>query len=470
MAGEGNIVETTKQYAQYQLALKKSAKDQSALYIKTVALQKAFGPFYVLYKKIGANLQILSNITKAILKPFGLFQKTGEGIKMNFLLLIGVLFTIITMFAYFVSSMGDAGGGSSELMASLGELKDTIMGVIEKIKEFDFGPAIETAKGLLLEFAAIWMSIATEVVDVINWMIETFGDLVATLSELGFFDAIRAAVESMWVGIESILDGFRSALDSLGLGGQDASDTLTGAFDKFGAFLLKLGLVDIIMGVVTALGTLGLIVGIVVGKMIAKFGELLAQVLESDAFQQFSDSATWVLETLFGAFEGYVSWVQTFLDDILAILTSEDPFGTFVDIAWGKVDWLWGKLEEFWDYLTNIDIGELLGDAGDFLSGVAGGLGDMIGFSSGGVVSGPTSGYPAILHGTEAVVPLPDGQSIPVAISGGGGGGGGGGGAVFNINVNGARGDPEQIAKAVGREVQRVFKSRSRSGGYGRGI
>ena len=36
--------------------------------------------------------------------------------------------------------------------------------------------------------------------------------------------------------------------------------------------------------------------------------------------------------------------------------------------------------------------------------------------------------------------------------------------------MSGAKGDPESIAKAVGKEVQRVFKSRSRSGGYGRGI
>ena len=39
----------------------------------------------------------------------------------------------------------------------------------------------------------------------------------------------------------------------------------------------------------------------------------------------------------------------------------------------------------------------------------------------GGVVSGPRSGYSATLHGTEAVVPLPDGRSIPVSNPGGSG-------------------------------------------------
>ena len=34
--------------------------------------------------------------------------------------------------------------------------------------------------------------------------------------------------------------------------------------------------------------------------------------------------------------------------------------------------------------------------------------------ANGGVLSGPASGYAATLHGTEAVVPSPDGRSIPV--------------------------------------------------------
>lgn len=34
----------------------------------------------------------------------------------------------------------------------------------------------------------------------------------------------------------------------------------------------------------------------------------------------------------------------------------------------------------------------------------------------GGILSGPSTGYRALLHGTEAVVPLPDGKTIPVAL------------------------------------------------------
>jgi putative chitinase len=41
--------------------------------------------------------------------------------------------------------------------------------------------------------------------------------------------------------------------------------------------------------------------------------------------------------------------------------------------------------------------------------------------ATGGILSGPKSGYNAMLHGTEAVIPLPDGKSIPVQMSGAGG-------------------------------------------------
>ena len=42
---------------------------------------------------------------------------------------------------------------------------------------------------------------------------------------------------------------------------------------------------------------------------------------------------------------------------------------------------------------------------------------EAISAAEGGIASGPRSGYHAILHGTEAVVPLPDGKNIPVALS-----------------------------------------------------
>jgi len=39
------------------------------------------------------------------------------------------------------------------------------------------------------------------------------------------------------------------------------------------------------------------------------------------------------------------------------------------------------------------------------------------GYRTGGIASGPTSGYSTTLHGVEAVVPLPDGKTIPVSFN-----------------------------------------------------
>lgn len=44
----------------------------------------------------------------------------------------------------------------------------------------------------------------------------------------------------------------------------------------------------------------------------------------------------------------------------------------------------------------------------------------MPGYAVGGIAKGSQAGYPAILHGTEAVVPLPNGKSIPVDMKGAG--------------------------------------------------
>jgi hypothetical protein len=90
-------------------------------------------------------------------------------------------------------------------------------------------------------------------------------------------------------------------------------------------------------------------------------------------------------------------------------------------------------------------------------------------YSDGGVASGPSSGYPAVLHGREAVIPLPNGRSIPVDM-----GKGGGGTNNVSINVNMAEGTTETVsdreeAKALGiainQAVYQVLEKEQRQGG-----
>lgn len=56
--------------------------------------------------------------------------------------------------------------------------------------------------------------------------------------------------------------------------------------------------------------------------------------------------------------------------------------------------------------------------------------GIMKGYAAGGIAKGRNAGYPAILHGTEAVVPLPSGGKIPVEMKNGGGA------TTNNVSVN----------------------------------
>ena len=89
-------------------------------------------------------------------------------------------------------------------------------------------------------------------------------------------------------------------------------------------------------------------------------------------------------------------------------------------------------------------------------------------FGTGGVSTGPDSGYPATLHGTEAVVPLPNGRSIPVEMSGGAGGNN------ISVNVNMTTGETSSegsgeeayaLGRAISAAVQTELEKQQRPGG-----
>ena len=93
------------------------------------------------------------------------------------------------------------------------------------------------------------------------------------------------------------------------------------------------------------------------------------------------------------------------------------------------------------------------------------------GYAVGGIAKGPQAGYPAILHGTEAVVPLPNGKSIPVDMKGAG--------QNNNVTVNvaidsqgnarqDAQADSNQganLGSAIAAAVQKELQNQKRAGG-----
>ena len=98
--------------------------------------------------------------------------------------------------------------------------------------------------------------------------------------------------------------------------------------------------------------------------------------------------------------------------------------------------------------------------------------GGMPKYATGGIARGSQAGYPAVLHGTEAVIPMPHG-SIPVEFQGGGGGGS----QVNNITVNissdgssstqqsGGGQNMEQLGSLVASAVQDELTNQKRAGG-----
>tara|TARA_B100000902_G_scaffold12882_1_gene15732 strand:+ start:5840 stop:9832 length:3993 start_codon:yes stop_codon:yes gene_type:complete len=117
-------------------------------------------------------------------------------------------------------------------------------------------------------------------------------------------------------------------------------------------------------------------------------------------------------------------------------------------------------------------------------SGISAAAGGVFGprrgknYTSGGIARGPTQGYPATLHGNEAVVPLPHNRKIPVELMGGAGG------QQNNVNVtvnmSGAAGNggdnaggqqqgdsqaANQLGSAIAKAVQVELQNQKRSGG-----
>jgi len=92
-------------------------------------------------------------------------------------------------------------------------------------------------------------------------------------------------------------------------------------------------------------------------------------------------------------------------------------------------------------------------------------------YSTGGVAKGPRAGYPAILHGTEAVVPLPDGKSIPVQMAGVGQNNN----VTVNVAIDGqgrASSNTQQdsaqagnLGNIIAKAVQQELQNQKRSGG-----
>jgi phage-related minor tail protein len=99
-------------------------------------------------------------------------------------------------------------------------------------------------------------------------------------------------------------------------------------------------------------------------------------------------------------------------------------------------------------------------------------LGGFTAFANGGMVTGPTMGLVGEGRYNEAIIPLPDGKSVPVQLAGGAGGNAAPVNTSIVVNVKNGQADSQmsgnqgnQLARELEGAVRQVILKESRPGG-----
>tara|TARA_R100001510_G_C7656902_1_gene217589 strand:+ start:9181 stop:10665 length:1485 start_codon:yes stop_codon:yes gene_type:complete len=485
----------TNEIAKASMAIDGFTKNVQAAALYTKMYNKAFGPFYDLWIKtkqtlatatevmedVSTGFQEMEEAAGPITKTVGMLGKGMTKIVMVFSMAIGIGLALMLA----IGLLGGGMGGFGEMLPGIGDalsriidgfmgIAGNVMSLVGIIMSLDFTPIIEPlmvfAAGAIMfltNFAVMWVEVVGVVIEAIVMVFQHLSDTGALQS---LIDAIGGLMEAIMFAFGFIFQ----ALEDSGVTFESVTNFITSMVMGFVSFLITSGIIDFIVEVGIMLFEVASIViqviGIIVGIVIYLVGWIVPFLKPlwlgfKLAFQ--------VVVTLFTA---TARIVVSIIRIIVAIFTGDfgkvgelisgigDIFVDTFNALYGFVeDWVEGIL----DFLSPvIDAIEFVVDG---VSNVVGGIGDFVGgfFNSGGIARGPESGYMATLHGTEAVVPLPDGSSIPVTVKGMGGGGG----QTNNINISvSGGGNAREIAQAVSQEVQRAFRTRSRSGGYGRGV
>ncbi len=501
------------------LALEKVSTRTNALTYGTVLLKKkALGPVYDLYLDMKAVLKGLVAVLNPFSKqvdvtgkammvltgPLGLVVKLFTSLKYSVLFFSALLIGLGAVLASSASGTVSLEGAMQALSTAFDFVLSTGSAALDYLGSFDYSILIAGFNGLfdlMLDIAPIAFALFVSMIEKIGEAfvflqpyIQDFVDSIGlamtyavgalyslydALQESGFFDALIHAANGLYTGFMAVFGGIKNGMDDTGI---SLGGIINGIIDGFLGlmnYLHEAGLLDFIVLVMLRLGDLAALAGTLFGTVLEYAIKFFVGLYEfaKPVFSALGTLFSFTLDVLIKLLEG---------DFIGAIERIFGGIGNFFDGLGGKIlgvfSWALGGIESLftgmYDFVMEI-LGEIaealspitdaLSGVGDAIGGAIGGVGDFLGFNDGGVVSGPSSGYPVTLHGTEAVVPLPDGKTIPVSLQGAGNMGGGDN-VSFNINVNGAKGDPKEIAKLVGQEVQRAFRTRSRSGGYGRGI
>jgi len=135
-----------------------------------------------------------------------------------------------------------------------------------------------------------------------------------------------------------------------------------------------------------------------------------------------SDIASWASDTWSSVSEGFSSFTSSVMD------VGSDLLSSAGDMLGDAYDWASEGLSSIGTAISESSWNPMNWFA---MGGIA--KGGFRAFASGGTVTEPTLGMVGEGQYNEAIVPLPDGKSIPVQMGGSGGGGGAGNGEVIAL-------------------------------------
>ncbi len=490
--------------------------------VKYQVLRGLLGPVVDLMYELKSNIQLVTEVlgvnTEAAedanetLEPLGktlsIVSAGFKGIFMAAFTLVGLFLTVSAVLMTMTGSFSGAVElfpafyqGFDQIYASAISVKDSLSEIGAAIMEVDFGPLLEIAGAVFGGIIMLVVNFASAFMGFIADVFTTLADLFTFMADTGAFQAVVDGVTGMLTAFVMVFAYIGEILSVFGINFESVFGVLSTLIRAFVFFLMNSGLIEFFALAVQAIGTILPPVVFVIGEIlvaVAKVIAFFAGPLVSGIIVAMTLIAAGIgvaIKLIVLVVKGLANAVNFILDGLFYVFTQGwkdaiDFVASLFDNSFGRV--IIAGLELLIDGFTyafngikNIImsfinsgpveslmdiigvIGDGIGGIGDAVGSVVGGAADFLGFHSGGISTGPASGYPVTLHGTEAVVPLPDGKSIPVTMQGVGGGGGEN--ITVNISVSGG-GNAREVARAVSQEVQRVFRSRSRGGGFGRGV
>ena len=295
------------------------------------------------------------------------------------------------------------------------------------------------------------------------------------LANAGIFSTIIEGAMMLFGTIKETVGGVMEQLGIVSDGGQGLVESVRGFIASIIGFMESSGILELLneyfefffQGLAAGIVIVGFLVRAVIAffQETAPLWEYLISIVKvgftvmGGALRIFFRFWSSVFKLITGDVDGFAEGILS-LGDLFT-----ETFDNIMDAIRNVADKGLTMIEPLLDAIEKVTGFDPAGAIGNAAQGAAG----LLGFSEGGIASGPSSGYPVNLHGTEAVVPLPNGRSIPVELSGAVRGAGGDT-INLSVNVSGGGGNPREVAKQVSEEVARVFKNRSRSSGFTRGL